>query len=258
MSLLRLHVRHCHTGNCPTSPFHFHPLNICLNFKADKQKSWRTTYHIIDITKLRASNVSLPTNSIGGVHRKTVKWKVFIYFLGLLQGCWGQLQFSCFLKGQHDKLACQEPNPIAGRHQSQTFGPGLWRWRTWDTKSRLPTGDVFSALFLLLTKFEARLWAGHGPYFSGLFLSERQYLVFDFELLKQLLWIVFPREIWHPANPLIASNVTVYYPNVILLLYLFFNIIYYFFSKQYTQMPTLLTRITLQDYKSLLTTKNQI
>lgn len=83
MSLLRLHVRHCHTGNCPTSPFHFHPLNICLNFKADKQKSWRTTYHIIDVTKLRASNVSLPTNSIGGVHRKTVKWKVFIYFLGL-------------------------------------------------------------------------------------------------------------------------------------------------------------------------------
>lgn len=142
MSLLRLHVRHCHTGNCPTSPFHFHPLNICLNFKADKQKSWRTTYHIIDVTKLRASNVSLPTNSIGGVHRKTVKWKVFIYFLGLLQGCWGQLQFSCFLKGQHDKLACQEPNPIAGRHQSQTFGPGLWRWRTWDTKSRLPTGRL--------------------------------------------------------------------------------------------------------------------
>lgn len=186
---------------------------------------------------------------------------LYLFFGLVLQGCWGQLQFSCFLKGQHDKLACQERIQsravINHRLLGLAFGGGGL-----GIPNQGCQRDVFSALFLLLTKFEARLWAGHGPYFSGLFLSERQYLVFDFEPLKQLLWIVaislFPREIWHPANPLIASNVTVYYPNVIRLLYLFFNIIYYFFSKQYTQMPTLPTRLTLQDYKSLLTTKNKI
>lgn len=244
MSLLRLHVRHCHTGNCPTSPFHFHPLNICLNFKADKQKSWRTTYHIIDVTKLRASNLSLPTNSIGGVHRKTVKWKVFIYFLGLfcrdVEANSSSLVFwRANMTNWHARNQIQSRAVINHRLLGLAFGGGGL-----GIPNQGCQRDVFSALFLLLTKFEARLWAGHGPYFSGLFLSERQYLVFDFEPLKQLLWIVaislFPREIWHPANPLIASNVTVYYPNVIRLLYLFFNVIYYFFSKQYTQMPTLL------------------